>query len=819
MRRPILSLLLTACLLFSLVPFSAAPVRAAETTVQKVVYIPLDDRPFNDSRVKTMAESLNIQLIMPEQELYATRLDGQTKNSNGTQYGSREELFAWLQEMDKDYDTFIISLDQLLSGGLMNSRCMTEMTALTFADGSSMTEYEVIDFLAQLAQDNTLYLIDSVTRLACSSDFGGFTLSHYGVTRAYGMVGRPVFYGEELTIEDIIAAYPYTADGVSKAYKNLSAQELAVLLSPRDATQNLAASSLVTSAFLQHEEFPLEGSQESALVEAPSETDASLLSEYLAIRARKLRLTDYAMRTLCGRKNVHYLLGVDDSSDGNNIQRNEIALFEQYITENDQLFSALDGLGQTALSRVFLDACPMDSLKVSVSYFGDEAHKVLSYNCFTVSEILDNTLAYYGAQHVEQDADLSLVVVTTAYENSDWMLNQLVSTLNENEYHQIPTILIDLTNFSEPELNTMLVENTHLGMLLSFSGGGELPNGIVMGISQGIARYHALELSGFQTQATQQAHLENLAASLVKEIGYWDGASASMREYLTGRNISPSNFQSIDERTQIALNHALTDSVQKHSAALLANLSQSSFITSLSPYTTGGIQSVSIGACEYPWLRQMEIECAPTVVWSDKAHTGQVFHSRYIDGTSQTTFEPDAAVTREQTAKLLITALGLSQAQEPGQQPGDVSDWAWPYVSAAVQKGYMKGYPDGTLGGENSIIRAEFAALLMQYVQAEHILLPSTKSVTFSDVPDDDSDWYNQYVYALARAGIIQGDTEGTFRPNDSISRAEAVTLLNRLTGRTEELSSSLLRHIRFSDVTVDWHIPMIQEGSVSHFS
>ena len=818
MRKTILSLLLTACLLFSMVPFSA-PVRAAETTVQKVVYIPLDDRPFNDSRVKAMAESLNIQLIMPEQELYTTRLDGQTKNSNGTQYGSREALFTWLQEMDKEYDTFIISLDQLLSGGLMNSRCMSEMTALTFADGSSMTEYEVIDFLAELAQDNTLYLIDSITRLACSSDFGGFTLNHYSVTRAYGMVGRPVFYGDELTVESVIAAYPYAADGVSKAYKNLSAQELAILFSPRTATQNIAASSLVTSAFLQREELPLESTQESSLVEAPQETETSLLTEYLSIRARKLRLTDYAMRNLCGKKTVHYLLGVDDSSDGNNIQRNEIALFERYITKNDHLFSALDGLGQTALSKVFLEQYPTDTLRVSVSCFGDEANKVLSYNCFTVSEILDNTLTYYGAQHTEQDAELSLVVVTAANENSDLVLNQLISTLNENEYNQIPTILIDLTNYSEPELNTMLVENTHLGMLLSFSGGGELPNGIVMGISQGIARYRALELSGFQTQATQQAHLENLAASLVKEIGYWDGASASMREYLTSRSISPSNFQSIDKETQTAINHALTDSVESHSAALLANLSQSNFITSLSPYTTGGIQSVSIGACQYPWLRQMEIECTPTVVWSGKAHTGQVFHSRYIDGTSQTTFEPDAAVTREQTAKLLISILGLSQAQEPGQQPGDVSDWAWPYVSLAVQRGYMKGYPDGTLGGESSIIRAEFAALLMQYVQAEHITLPSTESITFSDVPDDDSDWYNQYVYTLARAGIIKGDTEGTFRPNDSISRAEAVALLNRLVGRTEALSSSLLCHVRFSDVTVDWHIPMIQEGSVSHFS
>lgn len=59
------------------------------------------------------------------------------------------------------------------------------------------------------------------------------------------------------------------------------------------------------------------------------ESGSSVLSLYLDIRERKLRLSDYAMNALCGNDNVHYLLGIDDSAGGNNIQTNELALLSR----------------------------------------------------------------------------------------------------------------------------------------------------------------------------------------------------------------------------------------------------------------------------------------------------------------------------------------------------------------------------------------------------------------------------------------------------------------------------------------------------------
>ena len=57
-----------------------------------IAYVPLDDRPDNEERVVYLADSLGYELLLPEQDDYQTRLDGQPLNENGTQYGDRADL-------------------------------------------------------------------------------------------------------------------------------------------------------------------------------------------------------------------------------------------------------------------------------------------------------------------------------------------------------------------------------------------------------------------------------------------------------------------------------------------------------------------------------------------------------------------------------------------------------------------------------------------------------------------------------------------------------------------------------------------------------
>ena len=96
-----------------------------------VAYVPLDNRPINTTRVSLLAESIGYTIMVPDEDLYATHLDNQSLNENGTQYGDGEKLIAWIQQMDaQGCDLFIISLDQILYGGLVNSRVVTDLRTL-----------------------------------------------------------------------------------------------------------------------------------------------------------------------------------------------------------------------------------------------------------------------------------------------------------------------------------------------------------------------------------------------------------------------------------------------------------------------------------------------------------------------------------------------------------------------------------------------------------------------------------------------------------------------------------------------------------------
>lgn len=752
-------------------PAAGAANTASETTRLSVVYIPLDNRPFHDERVQAMAKSLNIELIMPEEDLYATRLDGQALNANGTQHGNRAALLEWLQEQAQIYDIFILSLDQLLSGGLMNSRCMSENQDLILDDGSAMTEYAVIDYLCELSQTKQLYLIDSVMRLASSCDYGGFQLEHYSIFRAYGNVARPVLKDDALTIENIIANYKYYEDGTTPAYHRagLSRDQVKTLLLPLSSdTGDMDRGA--AEAYLRREAPELSESVSGQTLEREisdlKESGSSVLSLYLDIRERKLRLSDYAMNALCGNDNVHYLLGIDDSAGGNNIQTNELALLSSHLGSNDILYSSLDGLAQAALAKLFCCQAGTDMPEISVTYVGDMADEVQSFNCNTPREMLTQAVDYFGGTIVTEDPDLNVVVLTdtTGSDQKIRDIYRLVNHLNENEAEQIPTIFIDLSSDTDTVRNQMLLENCHLGMLLSYSGRYETPNSVIMAISQGLSRYQSLTIPGFQTANTQQGHLENLTAALVKKLVYSDSVFSSMYQVLENYGLNPSNFITENE----AVNQQLTTQMQTTAQPLLDNLCTGNFISTLSPYTLSSITDAGIQACTFPWLRQMEIDFVLSLSYSDKISEPGTFHSAYVEGISDTEFWPEAALSREQATKLIISAAGVS-VSEPGSGTfEDISPWAISYVAEAQQHGYINGYPDGTFRGTSPITRAEFVTILSNYIQKEHITLPSDTTAAFRDVPRapaSDRPWYAESVYLLADADIIHGYPDGLLAP------------------------------------------------------
>lgn len=113
--------------------------------------------------------------------------------------------------------------------------------------------------------------------------------------------------------------------------------------------------------------------------------------------------------------------------------------------------------------------------------------------------------------------------------------------------------------------------------------------------------------------------------------------------------------------------------------------------------------------------------------------------------------------------------------------PSDVEKhWSKTYVEYGIKEGYINGYPDGTFKPDKTVTRAEFSKMINTAVG-----IKTTKAGAFSDVKT--TDWFYGEVGKALYAGYISGYTDGTFKPNNTISRQEAAVILYRITLPTEK--------------------------------
>lgn len=119
--------------------------------------------------------------------------------------------------------------------------------------------------------------------------------------------------------------------------------------------------------------------------------------------------------------------------------------------------------------------------------------------------------------------------------------------------------------------------------------------------------------------------------------------------------------------------------------------------------------------------------------------------------------------------------------------------------------GYIIGYPDGTVRPEAQITRAEVVTIFFRMFtdNARNTFWSQTNK--FTDVAD--SDWYNTAISTLANAGVLDGYTDGTFKPNDTITRAELIKIATSFYDTTAGKSSE------FSDIEAHWAEKFIEEA------
>lgn len=154
--------------------------------------------------------------------------------------------------------------------------------------------------------------------------------------------------------------------------------------------------------------------------------------------------------------------------------------------------------------------------------------------------------------------------------------------------------------------------------------------------------------------------------------------------------------------------------------------------------------------------------------WSSK---GLV--SGYPDGT----FKPDNPVTRAEFVTLVNRAFGFAGQKQTGFSDVAPGDWYAAEVAKAAAAGYITGYEDNTFRPQNAITRQEAAAIICRvkgYAAGSQAALAQ-----FSDAADIGS-WARAAAAALVEKGLVRGYPDGTFKPNNSITRAEAVVLLDR---------------------------------------
>lgn len=192
-------------------------------------------------------------------------------------------------------------------------------------------------------------------------------------------------------------------------------------------------------------------------------------------------------------------------------------------------------------------------------------------------------------------------------------------------------------------------------------------------------------------------------------------------------------------------------------------------------------------------------------------------HITYINGVAPGKFSPNGKLTRAETATMIARLLdtaqpGPAQTSFPDVQSGD---WFYDTVTLLTSWDVLRGYPDGSFRPNGTITRAEFVTILSRLFE------PETTARSFPDVPG--SHWAYAAVQTALAKGWVSGYPDGTFRPDNSITRAEAVTAINNVLGRSAAdaetrrlLSEGGVRC--FYDVALtDWFYPAVTEASVPH--
>ena len=172
-------------------------------------------------------------------------------------------------------------------------------------------------------------------------------------------------------------------------------------------------------------------------------------------------------------------------------------------------------------------------------------------------------------------------------------------------------------------------------------------------------------------------------------------------------------------------------------------------------------------------------------------------HIAYVYGYPDGTVRPNGTITRAEVTTIFYRLLTSARRDEIFTSENSFRDvnssmWYNKATSSMAAGGYIQGYADGTFGANKPITRAEFVCLAARF---------ATKTTGFASYTDvDNGHWAARSIAICASNGWVQGYEDGTFRPDQPITRAEAMTIINRMLGRGVSKGYVCKGAVRYTD-------------------
>jgi|GEM_PF-827837 uncharacterized protein YraI len=195
----------------------------------------------------------------------------------------------------------------------------------------------------------------------------------------------------------------------------------------------------------------------------------------------------------------------------------------------------------------------------------------------------------------------------------------------------------------------------------------------------------------------------------------------------------------------------------------------------------------------------------------------QAIAAGYVQGYPDGSFRPDGGVTRAEFVTMVDSAFQVAAGQGKGSFKDVLSqDWFAKNVQSALAAGFVNGYPDGTFRPQQEVSRQEAASMV-----ATLLKLNGGGNLSFSDVDKIDT-WARPAVAGLLAKGVMSGYPDNAFRPQQTITRAEAVVMINKAlalssstTAATELQVTGVYVNVRSGPGTNNPILGQVQQGDV----